>query len=466
MTVQNGSQEDGKGQSHKDIRHTHKGTGMTTSRALGIQLVPGVRPRHLWTYLFVAIISSAYAGALSVLQPGLLHAMGIAPGAQATLTGNLAALQELVFILLLGPIGALADRLGRRVVYALGLLLTGIGYALYAQAGSIAELIGVRLIVALGSAAVVGMMVTVIADYPQEQDRGKANGLQGVVATLGAFIPPMLLAFPALFAARGFDQMQAQQATFAVAGSLGVFAAVVAMLGLSGQAGRIATAAQPPLMSLLRQGLRSTRDPGIALACAAAFTSRGVLAVTGAFMSLWLIQYGTGTLGMSGSDAMSKLAMPRVLVIVTGAMLGAILMGFLSDRIRRVTAIAIATGMTSVVYLSLFMVTDPTAPWVFGLLGLMGIAEISAFVSSQALVGQQAPAALRGVIIGFFGVAGAVGILIGTTAGGQLFRSIGPSAPFVMFGAINAVVFVWAMLQRRQPDRLPTDLFAATQVPA
>ena len=204
-----------------------------------------------------------------------------------------------------------------------------------------------------------------------------------------------------------------------------------------------------------RENLRSTRDRGVALACAAAFTSRGVLAVTGAFMSLWLVQYGTGTLGMSGSDAMGKLAMPRVLVIVTGALIGSILMGLLADRIRRVTAVAIASAFTAVIYGSLFLVDDPTAPWVFALLGLMGIAEISAFVASQALVGQQAPAALRGVIIGFFGVAGAIGILIGTSVGGFLFRDIGPSAPFIMFSAFNALVFLWAMAQRRQPDHLP-----------
>lgn len=282
------------------------GTGMSTQRAIGIHLVPGVRPLNLWAYLLVAIISSAYAGALSVLQPGLLHALGIPQAEQATLTGNLAALQELVFILLLGPIGALADRIGRRTVYASGLLITGIGYAVYAQAESVAGLVLVRLIVAVGCAAVIGMMVTVIADYPQEQDRGKANGLQGVVATLGAFIPPLLLALPQVFAARGMDELGVQQATFAVAGSLGVFGALVAAFGLSAQAGRSTAASQPPLLTLLREGARSTRDAGVALACAAAFTSRGVLAVTGAFMSLWLIQHGTGRLGMSASEAMES----------------------------------------------------------------------------------------------------------------------------------------------------------------
>ncbi len=428
---------------------------MTTQSTLGIRLVPGVRPLNLWCYLLVAMISSSYAGALAVLQPGLLHAMGIPQADQAVLTGNLAALQELVFILLLGPIGALADRIGRRVVYTAGLLLTAAGYALYAQAADVGQLIALRLLIALGSAAVIGMMVTVVADYPLEADRGKANGLQGLVATLGAFIAPMLLPLPALFASQGLSQIGAQQATFAVAGSLGLFAAVVAAFGLSASAGRIGREAHLPLLQLMRQGLASTRDPAIALACAAAFTSRGVLAVTGAFMSLWLVQYGTATLGLSASDAMNQLAMPRVLMIVSGALVGALLMGVISDRMRRVSAVALASGLTSIVYLSLFLVEDPTAPWVFALLGIMGVAEISAFVASQALIGQQAPAALRGVIIGFFGMAGAVGILVGTTAGGYLFRDIGPSAPFVMFGAFNAGVLLWALLLRRQPDRLP-----------
>ena len=423
---------------------------MNPQRTLGISLIPGVRRTHLWCYLFVAAISSAYAGALAVLQPGLLHAMGVPPGEQATLTGWLTALQELVFILLLGPIGALADRIGRRTVYAVGLLLTAIGYAAYAQAGSVSELVLLRLLVAVGCAAVMGMMVTVVADYPQEQDRGKANGLQGLVATFGAFIPPMLLPLPALFAARGLDEMGAQQATFAVAGSLGVLAAVVAVLGLSKQAGRIAASEQPPFLQLMAEGLRSTRQAGVALACAAAFISRGVLAVTGAFMSLWLVQYGTGTMGLSGPEAMKQLAMPRVLCIVTGALVGAILMGVLSDRMRRVSAIALSTGLTSAVYLSLYFVTDPTAGWVFALLGLMGIAEISAFVASQALIGEQAPVSMRGVVIGFFGVAGAVGILIGTSAGGVLFRDFGPSAPFVMFGGFNGLVCLWALWLRNK----------------
>ena len=114
----------------------------------------------------------------------------------------------------------------------------------------------------------------------------------------------------------------------------------------------------------------------------------------------------------------------------------------------RVAAVAMAAGLAAAVYLGVFFINDPTATWVYFLLGVMGIAEISAFVSSQALVGQQAPASRRGAVIGFFGVSGAIGIFVGTAGGGWLFAQYGPSTPFVLFGFLNLLVFIWALKVR------------------
>ena len=123
-------------------------------RFLGIDLSEGVGRRHLLAYLVAAFISSSYAGALAMLQPGLLQVMGIGRGAQATLTGNLSAMQEVILIVMLGVMGALADRYGRRLVYAFGLFTTALGFALYPFATSVAELIVYRIIVAFGTAAI------------------------------------------------------------------------------------------------------------------------------------------------------------------------------------------------------------------------------------------------------------------------------------------------------------------------
>lgn len=420
------------------------------NRFLGIDLSEGVKRRHLLAYFFAAFVSSSYAGALAMLQPGLLQVMAIPHAQQAMLTGNLSAMQEVILILLMGVMGALADRHGRKPVYIFGLLATALGFTLYPHASSITELVLYRIIIAFGSAAMIGMMVTVIADYSQDSTRGKANGLQGLIATLGAFLPPLLGALPKVFVGQGFDELAAQQATFATAGCLGVIGALVVALGLAPHVGKVSHAAKESIFTILRQGAKASKDPGIALSYGAAFISRGDLAVTGAFISLWLVQFGTGVMGLTPSESMFQLAVPRVMAVVSGALVGSLLMGYISDKVSRITAVSIAAGLASVVYLAVFLVEDPTAPWVMLLLGVMGVAEISAFVSSQALVGERAPAARRGAIIGLFGVSGAIGILIGAAGGGWLFANIGPSAPFVLFGILNGVVFFWSLKVRGQ----------------
>lgn len=436
------------------------------TRYLGIELNAGITRWHMTAYLLAALISSGYAGALAILQPGLLQVIDIPIADQATLTGMLAALQEAVFIVMMALYGVMADRLGRKPVYALGLGLTSLGFFLYPFAQNVPQLLAYRLIIAFGGAAMVGMMVTVVADYATNKDRGKANGLQGFIATIGAFIPPALGFMPGVFAGQGYSELEAQQLTFAIGGAMGVAGTIIVLIGLAPHK-PAAPIQRESVGEMLKHGLAAGRDPGVALSYGAAFISRGDLAVTGAFMGLWLVQFGIQSMGMAPSQAMQELAVPRVLTTVTGAMIGALLMGYISDRVSRSTAVMLASGLAAVVYLSVSFVTDPTAPWVFGLLAVMGVAEISAFVSSQALVGQQAPAQRRGAVIGFFGVAGAIGILVGTAGGGWLFSHINPAAPFVLFGVLNAVVCVWAAMVRRKvvvpPDTdMPVNAEAAS----
>jgi len=419
---------------------------MSERRILGIELAPQITTTHVWAYLYAVVISSAYAGSLAVLQPGVLQMMGIPFAEQGNLTGNLAAMQEAIFFVLLLVIGAISDKVGRKAVYVFGLLTTALGFALYPTAGSVPELFAYRVVVAVGSAAMLGMMVTVIADYSANATRGKANGIQGVVASLGAFIPPLLAGLPAHFVSRGFTQIEAQQTTFWVAAALGVSAAVIGFFGLAPKATQIVASARESINRVLLEGAKAARDKGIALSYGAAFISRGDLAVTGAFLGLWLVQFGMQQHGMTTSEAMAELVMPAILMVVCGALVGAILMGILADKINRAAAVTIAAGMAAAIYMGVFFIEDPTAAWVKALLFVMGVAEISAFVSSQALCGQQAEPQHRGAIFGFFGVAGAVGILIGTKGGGMVFDQVGPSAPFVIFGALNLVVFAWGLL--------------------
>jgi MFS family permease len=87
---------------------------------------------------------------------------------------------------------------------------------------------------------------------------------------------------------------------------------------------------------------------------------------------------------------------------------------------------------------------------------ILGIGEISAIVAGNALLGQEAPARIRGASVGVFGLIGTGGILFATFFGGQVFDTFGPGAPFTMMAGVNAIIVVLAagviLSGRSKPD--------------
>ena len=98
------------------------------------------------------------------------------------------------------------------------------------------------------------------------------------------------------------------------------------------------------------------------------------------------------------------------------------IMGIMVDRFDRVTALAIAMAIATVGYLALGLVGDPfTSRWMILCAILGGAGEACVVVSGPALVGQEAPARIRGSIIGMVGMFGAVGVLVHSKIAGMLF---------------------------------------------
>jgi MFS family permease len=199
-------------------------------------------------------------------------------------------------------------------------------------------------------------------------------------------------------------------------------------------------------MELFRSGVREGRNPRIALAYASAFVSRGDLVILGTFTILWGKTFGISQ-GMEPAEALAV----GTLVFVTAqasALLWVPFLGFFLDRLNRVTGLIICMGLATVGYLGTMFVDDPTALAAIPIFVVLGIGQISAFLGSATLLGQEAPALTRGSVVGAFNSCGAIGILIASVIGGRLFDSVGPSAPFVLVGVFNGLVLLAAIAVR------------------
>lgn len=423
----------------------------TAAERLGpFWLSRGITRWQALTLLYGGFSSICMFTFLSFGQPYVLEAVLEVPKArQGALTGLLGTLQEAVLLLLVGLVGAWSDHVGRRLLYVAGVLVMAAAFLLYPLAGTETELIAFRIVYTLGFTAASVMMHTCFAEYSQDATRGRWMGTVGFFNGLGAVVTALVLAkLPLYFGSLGYDSVMAIRLSF------WVLAAYLGLLGLLLYLGLQARPLQPrpprePLLKLATKGLVLARgNPPLALAYGMAFASRGDLAVLTAFMSLWLVQAGTDA-GLSPAQATAKAGMLFGLAQGVG-LLWAFVMGLLLDRIPRLTGVVIAFALASIGYLALGAVTDPFGPWMIPAAVLVGIGEGSAMVSSAVLIGQEAPARIRGAALGASSLAGGAGFMILTFSGGQLFDLVGRTAPFTMMGLVNLAVFLAAVAVRRR----------------
>ncbi|MEN8198311.1 MAG: MFS transporter, partial [Pseudomonadota bacterium] len=251
--------------------------------------------------------------------------------------------------------------------------------------------------------------------------------------------------------------------TYWIVAAAAVLSALVARLGLKG--GQPAeTRDRPPLRELLRTGIDAVRgNPRLGLTCAAYFVSRGDLLVFALFFSLWIVAAGTDQ-GMTVADAQSTAG--RLLGVSQVAMLlFTPVMGMIVDRMDRVTALAISMVIATVGYLALGLVGDPySSPYMYSAAILGGAGEACILVSGPALLGQEAPARIRGSVVGLVGMCGAVGVLIHSKIAGVLFDAWMYQAPFVYMAGFNALIFIAAIAVRVRYGKSMTEA-AETSLP-
>jgi MFS family permease len=332
----------------------------------------------------------------------------------------------------------------------LGVALLGLGYAFYPFADSVFMMYAYRTIFGLGVAMVATTITIVNTDYVQDRSRGKWVALASMTQGIGIFAATQLLRWlPTELASQGYAEAEIARNLFWGCTAICIALFLVATIGLS--RGKPPEARERDTLGMLvRSGFRAARENGrIALGFASAFAARGDVLVVGTFCFLWT-QQAAEDMGLGMADGYRRGGM-LVGVIQGAALSWALVMGFILDKVDRVTGVIIAFTLAALGYGLFGMVDDPFSSDIFLPAILLGMGESSTIIAGNALIGQSAPAAVRGAILGCFALSGALGLLIATSLGGRLFDLWSPGAPFLQMAVINALVlaFAWVVRARR-----------------
>lgn len=433
------------------------------TRMWGVALMPGVSRLNLGTFYGACLAGILLSTFLPQMLPYLLtEFLQIPENEQGQISGNIAFWGEIAIIIAVGFWGTVSDKIGRRPVMTMSFAIMAVAVFMFPRASSYEELLLYRVIFGIGVAAFSCMTITIMADYARDESRGRATGWLGMANGFGAMITVFfLLRLPAIFQGRGMTPQEAGLATYGIVTAFAVLVAIWMSLGLRKHESVETEEHKESFFETMRRGLIAAKDPGIALSYGAAFVSRGNLAIVGTFFTLWLANYGTSELGLTRAEALARAGM--VVGIAQGVtLLGAPLFGILSDKLARVDALVVSLIVSFIGYGGTGLVSDPFGTGMIICAIFIGLGEVGVIITSGVLIAQQTPVEIRGAVIGFFNLSGALGILVAAKAGGWLFDNYHESGPFVLFGLLAFLVTLWALaVRKRVVPAVDADLPAA-----
>jgi MFS family permease len=409
-----------------------------------IELEASVTHANAATFLYAAFFSISLVTVLNFLQAYIItQHLQIPESAQGAISGDLQVWNEVVSILLVLPLGIWSDRVGRRIILVVGLIVLGISYIWYPLVSSVTEMVAARLLHSVGGAGVTGMIGIIAADYARKNSRGKLVAAAGMLIGLGiAIVVKVIGALPDVFVNLGYDNVSSGTAASWIAAIICFVTAIVLQIGLKGsQPGAVTK--ELPSFGLFIRGMQAARDPRIAIAYASGFVSRADQSMVGLFLSLWALQAGIAQ-GLSASAALANATTPFLVAVIAG-LCWAPVFGFLLDKMSELMGICIALGLGFVGYTCIGLIEDPLSISAYPAFAVLGLGQMSTLIGSQTLVAKVAEPAIRGSIIGAFGFWGAIGIVISSLIGGRLFDQVDPSAPFVMVGLLQGLLLAIAV---------------------
>ena len=412
----------------------------------GIQLAPGYRPRHALIYLYAAFITVGLFAFVSFFQAWLLNVnLGLPENLQGRTVSALNFANELVALALVAPFGALADKIGRRAVYASGLLWMAAALLVYPMARTVPQLLGCAMFFSVGVAAVGTMLATVLADTPAEASRGRMVGAAGFFQGLGAALLVLVLGrMPALLQDSGYTEISAGTITMWTAAALCALSAVVVYLGL--HKGTPSDAARAlPLRRILADGLAAARtNRRLWFAYLLQFGSFGDRVVLGTFLTLRL-QQAWHEQGLGMAEAADRARAPFVAAMVAG-LVTALVVGVVLDRVDRLRVGLAAMALAAMAYLLCGFIDDPTqGTWMILVAVLLGVGQIAAILAGHALIGQEAPKDYRGAVFGLAGICASAAILFTNGMGGWLYDTVSKGGPFFLLAAVNFAIFLFGL---------------------
>ena len=409
------------------------------------RMTPAERTSSLWLSL---LSGSRMLGMFLILPVFAVHAAAMPGGADSFRVGLAMGIYGLTQALLQIPFGMASDRYGRKPVITAGLLLMVLGSVIAALAQTVDGLTIGRAI--QGAGAVSAAIAALLADNTRDSQRSKAMAMVG--AMIGISFAISLIVSPPLYRQVGLSGLFLINGAIALLG-IGLLwwrvpnppQGASALAGGNSQAGGVAVG----------RGAESADPTGTGWRAVVA--NPDLLRLNIGIFVLHLIQMALFLVVPGLLVQSAGLPLPEhwkvYLPVVGGAFLLMLPLMNRAERQGRVRSVFLGgIWFLTVAMIGLVML----APTLTNLIAVLlvffiGFNLLEALLPS--LISRLAPAGRRGLAMGVYNTAQALGLFCGGLLGGWLLRETGPTSIFGVGLMLLAIWWLAARSQRRWPGR-------------
>ncbi len=304
--------------------------------------------------------------------------------------GALAATYFSVYTVMQVPTGVLVDALGPRRIVALGGVVAGAGSILFGSAATLGGASLGRAIVGLGVSVTFVSLLKLVASWFREREFATLSGVVMFMGNLGAVLSAAPLAWAVgvtswrnVFVAVGLSSLAGAAVTWLLVRDDPREAGLPSMRALEGRAEHVQHGGRwwEGLLAVVRN--RATWP--------AFFVNLGLGGAYLSFAGLWAVPWLTTVHGMTRARATA-----HTTVMLVAFALSSIAVGWISDRVGRRRAPAVAIGAAQVLCWVPIVLGVPLTPAAgFALFALLG-ATATGFTLSWASVKEVNPPAVAG----------------------------------------------------------------------
>jgi MFS family permease len=362
-------------------------------------------------------------------------------GASLTIVGALSSTIGLTRLFTSMPIGMISDRVGRKAVLTVGMVLFSLSAIAYALSPSTLWLFPGRIVGGLAMVSTFFMGIAYVGDIVAPEERGLAFGLYTTSMGLGFTVGPL---FGAAVAER-----YGVAGSYLAAAALTLLGAAIAARGLK----RITTSGEAQQTSRRRLPWAGARD-----------MLRHPSVLAGSMGNLMMSVSFGGAVANFFPIYAAQLQVPQVAISsmfsarAFGSTLARLPTGAITSRIpSRVlmyAALALAMGVQ-------FLMAQVNSTSLLGLLLIMeGVAFGSFLTSGQIFVAENCTPETRGTAVGVYSTAGSLGSTVSAIAFGAVADRLGVRLVFRLAGLlILAGLLVIVFLNTRpEPAQLRSEL--------